>query len=449
MDNTTVGQMANASSGGRGRSGLGKLRAVYERTFGLNPMLWWLSTTVLVSLVWAAYFPLDVASYAQGQVIPSGQLKKIQHLEGGIIRKLNVTEGQRVKAGDVIAELEDVGADSDVTDISTRTANMEAKSLRLSASLARANGVNFPADMERNFPQITKDARSSFDSYREKYTAMVNTHQSKIAQRKSEIQEARERLAGLKSRSKMVADQVRISENMLKQALTNEYEHLTLKKEQAQIDSDLSSTMATERRVLQALEEANAAFAAFKYEEDVNLRKELQDTNTELYSLRERLRKPTDSQGRTQVRSPVDGSIMTIYFKNKGAVVAPGGVIATLVPEGDSLLIEAKLPISEIGYVKLGSIARLSITSGGSGFSTVPATVVHISPDAASDEKTGNTYYVVRLEPKEPVFKRGDDVYEMRPGVQVTAAILTGQRTVLTLLLEPLTGSSVRPLTER
>ena len=433
----------------KGRRIWSKLRALYGRTFALNPMLWWLSTTVLVSLLWAAVFPLDVASYAQGQVIPSGQLKKIQHLEGGIIRSLNVTEGQLVKAGDVIAELEDVGQDSDVTDLSTRTATMEAKSLRISASLAKAGSVKFDAEMEKEFPQITRDARSAFESYRDRYNAIMSTHVSKIAQRNAEIQEARERLAGLRNRSRMVADQVRISDNMLKQGLTNEYEHLTLKKEQAQIDSDLSSTIATERRVLQALEEANAAFAAFKYEEDVNLRKELQDTNTELYSLRERLRKPTDSQGRTQVRSPVDGSIMTIYFKNKGAVVAPGGVIATLVPEGDSLLIEAKLPISEVGFVKIGSVARLSVSAGGSGFSAVPAKVVHISPDAASDEKTGNTYYVVRLEPQTPVFRRGEDVYEMRPGVQVTAAILTGQRTVLTLLMEPLTGSSVRPLTER
>lgn len=426
-----------------------RLKAAYDRTFAVNPLLWWLSTTVLVCVIWAAVFPLDVASYAQGQVIPSGQLKRIQHLEGGIIRNLNVTEGQQVKAGDVIAELEDVAADSDVTDLSTRTAIMEAKSLRISASLGRAAAVKFPDEMERDFPQIVKDARSSFESYRDRYNAILSTHQSKIAQRNAEIQEARERLVGLRSRSKMVAEQVRISEGMLKQGLTNEYEHLTLKKEQAQIDSDLNSTIATERRVMTALEEANAALAAFRYEEDVTLRKDLQDTNVELYSLRERLRKPTDSQDRTLVRSPVDGSIMTIYFKNKGAVVSPGGTIATLVPEGDTFLIEAKLPISEIGYVSMGAPARLSITTGGSGFSTVPAKVVHISPDAAADEKTGNTYYVVRLEPKVPFFKRGDDIYAMRPGVQVTAAILTGKRTVLTLLLEPLTGSNIRPLTER
>jgi adhesin transport system membrane fusion protein len=130
------------------------------------------------------------------------------------------------------------------------------------------------------------------------------------------------------------------------------------------------------------------------------------------------------------------------------------------VPEGDALLIEAKLPISEIGYVMIGAPARLSIASGGSGFSTIPATVVHISPDSLSDEKTGApsqgggganvSYYIVRLEPKELAFRRGGaDSYALRPGVQIMAAIITGERSVLDLLLEPFIGSGIRPLTER
>ncbi len=429
--------------------GLGRPWAALGRFFGPNPLLWWISGTVLVFVVWASVFPLDVASYAQGQVIPSGQLKKIQHLEGGIIRTINVSEGQQVKAGQVIAELEAVAANSDVSDFSGRTASMEAKALRITASLARAPALQLPANLERGYPEIAKDARSSFASYRDRYNAILQTNTSKIAQRQAEIQEARERLAGLRNRSKMVAQQVKISEEMLKRSLTNEYEHLTLKKEQAQIDADLNSTVATEKRAMTALDEANAALAAFKYEEDVNLRKELQDTNLELTSLRERSKKPADSQDRTVVRSPVDGNVMTIFFKNKGAVVSPGGTLATLVPLGDTFLIEAKLPISEVGYVGMGAPARLSITSGGSGFSTVQAKVVHISPDAAADEKTGATYYVVRLAPEVPFFKRGSEVYEMRPGVQVTAAILTGQRSVLALLLEPLTGAQIHPLSER
>jgi adhesin transport system membrane fusion protein len=427
----------------------GKVRDFYTITYPKNPLLWAMSFSVFLFLFWAALFPLDVASYAQGQVIPAGQLKRIQHLEGGIIRQLNVIEGQQVNAGDVIAELEDVASDSDVTDLSIRSATMEMKSLRIYAQLQKASNFQPPKEIGTNYPEIAKDAKAAFEAYRDRYNAFLSTHQSKIAQKQSEIQEAKERLIGLNSRSKMVAEQVRISEEMLKRQLTNEYEHLTLRKEQAQIDADRNSTIATEKRTITALEEAKAALAVFRYEEDVALRKDLQDTNTELASLHERLRKPTDSQGRTQVRSPVAGSIMTLYFKNQGAVVAPGGTIATLVPEGESLLVEAKLPIAEVGYVQMNAPARLSIASGSSGFSTISAKVIHISPDAAVDEKTGASFYVVRLAPKEFAFRRGDDSYPLRPGVQITSAILTGHRSVLALLLEPFTGNSVRPLTER
>jgi adhesin transport system membrane fusion protein len=418
-------------------------------SFNRNPLLWVQVACVLIFLVWAMFFHLDVASYAQGQVIPAGQLKKIQHLEGGIIRSLNVVEGQQVKAGAVIAELENVAPDAEVGDLKSRAAGYEMKVARLTALLARSSALNLPKELATAYPEFARDAVSSFDSSRGRFAAMVQTNEAKISQRRTEIQEARERLIGLESRSRFIKDQVRISEDMLRQKLTNEYEHLQLKKEQAQIDSDRMSTIANERKATQALAEAVAALAAYRNEEDVNLRKELQESSSELASLRERLRKPNDSQERTVVRSPVAGSIMTLYFKNKGAVVAPGGVIATLVPEGEALQIEAKLPISEVGYVRLGSVARLSIASGGNGFSTISAEVVHISPDAAADEKGNNSFYIVRLQPKVMAFSRNGDLYPLRPGVQVTAAIISGERSVMGLLLDPFIGSGVHPLSER
>ena len=411
-------------------------------------LLWTMVAVVLGMLLWAAFSPLDVASYAQGQVIPAGQLKKIQHLEGGIIRNLNVVEGQVVKAGQVIAEIEDIASGSDAGDLRSRAGALEIKSMRINAQLSQ-QALRFPPELEKNFPDFCREARQAYESGRERYASIVKTNEAKIAQRQAEIQEAKERLAGLQSRSKIIADQVKISEALIKQKLSSDYDHLQLLKEQAQIDSDRDGTIATQRRAAEALEEARATLATFRREEEVNLRKELQDASTELASLRERLRKPSDSYERTLVRSPVAGSIMTLYFKNRGAVVSPGGVIATLVPEGEALLIEAKLPISEVGYVHLGERARLSVSASGSGFSTVDAKVVHVSPDSVADEKTGVSYYVVRLEPEEFAFHRGTDSYPLRPGVQVTAAIITGQRSVLALLLDPFQFSGVKPLTER
>lgn len=427
------------------------LGAALRASFARRPLLWLLSGAVFTFIIWAGFFKLDVASYAQGQVIPAGQLKRIQHLEGGIIRNLAVTEGQHVKAGDVIAELEDVAPDADAGDLKSRVAGFEIKVARLTAQLSHTSNFKVSDELAKAYPVFANEAMFAFDSYRKRYDAMIQTNESKISQRRSEIQEAKERLVGLASRSKFIKEQLQISESLLAQKLTNDYEHLQLKKEQAQIESDKASTIVNERKAAQAMEEAMATLTAFRNEEDVNLRKELQDANTELASLRERLKKPSDSQERTVVRSPVAGSIMTLYFKNKGAVVSPGGTIATLVPDGDALLIEAKLPISEVGYVKMGAPARLSIASGGNGFSSISADVVHISPDAVADEKekSSNSYYVVRLQPKELSFRRGEDRYPLRPGVQVTSAILTGERSVLALLLEPFLGSGVHPLSER
>jgi adhesin transport system membrane fusion protein len=404
---------------------------------------------VIVFLAWAWWFPLDVASYAQGQVTPEGQMKRVQHLEGGIIREIRVAEGQKVEAGAVIAELEDVAVGSDVGDLRSRIASLDLKTRRINASLAKADGFVPPPALERAYPLVAAEAKSAFAAHRDRYKAMVQNHESRIAQRRAEIEEAVQRLNGLKSRSRFVAEQVEISAAMLRQKLTHEYEHLQLKKEQAQIDADRDSTTATLERARTSLTEATSALAAFRSDEEVNLRKELLEATTELNSLNERMKKPTDSRERTVVRAPVAGTVMTVFFKSKGGVVSPGGVIATLVPEGEALMVEARLPISEIGYVKIGSPARLSVAAGGSGFSSIDADVVHISPDAALDEKTGMGYYVVRLAPKELAFHRGADSYPLRPGVQVMAAILTGQRSVLALLLEPFMGSGIKPLTER
>lgn len=413
-----------------------------------SPLLWLQVGCVFSFVAWAGVFELDVASHAEGQITPAGQLKRVQHLEGGIVRNIKVGEGQRVQQGEVIAELENVSSNADMGEMQSRAASLEAKVLRLNATLARAGSLGLPAELEKSSPAVAADARSAFAAYRERYSAVVRTHESKIAQRRAEIDEAKERLTGLQSRSKLIAEQVRISEQMLKQKLTNEYDHLQLRKEQAAIDAERDSTLASQARMVTSRDEAVAALAAFRSEEDVTLRRELLEANTELSALKERLRKPSDSFERTVVRAPVAGNVMSLMIKNSGAVIAPGGVIATIVPENESLLAEVRLPIADVGFVRIGAPARLTLSGGSGGFSTIDAEVTHVSPDAAVDEKTNQGYYVVRLKPAKFAFERGGHAYPLKPGVRVMATILTGSRTVLATLTDTFFGNGVKPLSE-
>jgi adhesin transport system membrane fusion protein len=145
---------------------------------------------------------------------------------------------------------------------------------------------------------------------------------------------------------------------MLRQKLTDDYEHLQLRKEQAAIDADRDTTVATQQCLATAREEAAAALATFRTEEDVALRRELLDASTELPALRERLRKPSDSVERMAVRAPVAGVVMSLLVKNSGAVVAPGGVIATLVPEDETLLAEVRVDLTTQGATRDARQAR-------------------------------------------------------------------------------------------
>jgi adhesin transport system membrane fusion protein len=413
-----------------------------------SPLLWLQVGCVASFLLWSSVFELDVASHAEGQITPAGQLKKVQHLEGGIVHAIRVGEGQRVKQGDVIAELEGVSSNADLGEMQSRAASLEAKVLRINASLAHAGNLSLPAALEKSSPSVASDARSAFAAYRERYGAVVRTHESKIAQRRAEIEEAKERLAGLQSRSKLIAEQVRISEQMLKQKLTNDYDHLQLRKEQAAIDAERDSTLASQARMGTARDEAVAALAAFRSEEDVTLRRELLEANTDLGALKERLRKPSDSVERAVVRAPVAGTVMSLTIKNSGAVIAPGGVIATIVPEDESLLAELKLPIADVGFVRVGAPARITLAGGSGGFSTIDAEVTHVSPDAAVDEKTNQGYYVVRVKPQKLAFERGGHAYPLKPGVRVMATISTGSRTVLATLTDSFFSNGFKPLSE-
>jgi adhesin transport system membrane fusion protein len=413
-----------------------------------SPLLWLQVGCVAAFLVWAAMFDLDVASHADGQVIPAGQIKRVQHLEGGIVRAIKVAEGQRVRQGEVIAELEGVASTADLGELRSRAASLEGKTLRLNAILAKANSLALPAELQKSQPSVAADARSAFMAYRERYSAVLRTHESKIAQREAEIREAHERLLGLQSRSRLIAEQVRISEQMLSQKLTNEYEHLQLRKEQAAIDADRDSTLAAQQRLATAREESIAALAAFRSEEDVLLRRELLESSTELGALRERLRKPSDSVERMAVRAPVAGTVMSLLVKNSGAVVAPGGVVATLVPEDETLVAEVRLPIADVGFVREGAPARVNLAGGSGGFSTIDAKVQQISPDAAMDEKTGSGFYVVRLKLEQFAFQRGSHAYPLRPGVRVMATISTGSRSVLLTLTDSFFGNGMKPLSE-
>ena len=149
------------------------------------------------------------------------------------------------------------------------------------------------------------------------------------------------------------------------------------------------------------------------------------------------------------MRSPVDGTIKTLYVVTVGGVIRPGDTIVDIVPAGDRLIIEAKLPTQDIGYVALGQAAIIKLASSDAmRFGGLKGNVVNISPDTLLTPE-GMPYYKVRIETESDHFQRGQLRYNLFPGMQVVASIQTGKRTVLQYILDPLRGAMSDALQER
>lgn len=165
--------------------------------------------------------------------------------------------------------------------------------------------------------------------------------------------------------------------------------------------------------------------------------------------LTQRMQKFKDSLQRTVVRSPVDGTIKSLYVFTVGGVLRPGDPIADIVPAGDRLIIEAKLPTSDIGYIEEGQTAVIKLASADAmRFGGLDGNVINISPDTLVTPD-GMPFYKVRIETEDDHFQRGSQKYNLFPGMQVMANIQTGQRTVLEYVLAPLLNSMDDAMQER
>ncbi|MBF0339815.1 MAG: HlyD family type I secretion periplasmic adaptor subunit [Magnetococcales bacterium] len=405
--------------------------------------------TIVLLVIWAAVFELDIAAQAPGEVAPLGQVKRIQHLEGGIVREIFVREGETVTLGQPLVELESTTPEADLRELRTRIAILTFTKLRLEAQLTRAGEIPVPAELAKAYPEQVAGVRALFTAQKERLTNALETQKLRIAQRRAELAEAQARIDNLQSRHRLVSAQMAIKEKLLQKGLANEYESLELRKEDQTINGSLQESRSALERIAATLKQEEFSLTALTLSEEEAIRKELVATQKELAEFSERILKYQDSRARTTIRSPIDGIVMTLYTVTRGGVIAPGGTILSLVPSGDRLVIEARLPVGEVGFVHPGQSARLQLAGAGSrGFAPMTGSVVHISPDSLNEPQK-DPYYLVRITPEQEAFVQGSHRYPLTPGVRVQAAILTGRRSVLATILDPFLVGFRNTLTER
>jgi len=407
------------------------------------------SAIFILMFIWAFFSPLDVSSVCEGEIIPAGQVKKVQHLEGGIIQEILVREGEIVKKDQPLVTMQGASNQADTKELEARIGGLKIRVLRLDALLKNASALVIPKALADAYPEQAQIAYGLFRSHRDKISVASQGQGHKVVHRQGELSENDSRIQQITAHRAVLMEQVVMNDRLRKEGLSSEYERLELKKQLSVVDGQLIEAKSAVTRLQAQIAEEQSAQVSVNVNDRDDLKKDLDDSSRQIDELTERLTKFSDASQRTTVRAPLDGVIMAMNVRARGEVLSPGGVVLSLVPSDEHMLAEVKLPVSEVGFVKVGQLARLQLSADVSrGFTPISGHVVFISPDAVTQESKP-PYFMVRILTDKVAFERGNISYRLTPGVPISGAIVTGHRTVLMYILDPLLGGLNFALNER
>jgi adhesin transport system membrane fusion protein len=400
-------------------------------------LAWLVMAVVSAFFLWAGFAQLDEVSSASGEVIPSAKVKVVQHLEGGIIEELEVTEGAAVKQGQVLLQLALGGARASREELQVQLDALVLTRERLKAEMADAAPA-FPQDVAARRPELVLAESATLDARKAEMHGRLGVARQKVTQRELEIKELEARQRGVEANLRLGRERLRLSGELLKSGLTPRMEHLEIQREIESLTGESKVLEQTVPRAKAALAESRA----FLEEEREGFRRraveELSKTELQLARVQESLTEASDRVRRTEIRSPIDGIVKNMRFHTIGGVVRPGEPIMEIVPVGDKLVIEARLSPVDRGYVQTGQKAVVKIsTYDFVRYGGLDGVVERIAADTNTDTSTGQPYYVVIVRTEKTFLGDRAGEFPITPGMQATVDIHTGSRSVLNYLVKP------------
>lgn len=387
--------------------------------------------------IWAAVGTLDVTTTAAGEVAPASRVKVIQHLEGGIVAEILVREGEPVAKGQPLFRLDPTRAQSDTEELGRRLLSLQVDIVRQTAETRNAAPPVFGEALRQAVPELVQAAHDLFESRRIRLAHELRSQALQVTQKEQELEETRIRLRNNRRALEIVTSQVTISENLVSKELSNRMSHLDLQRQQQALRTLVDGDQGALPRLDAALQEAKERLAWIDGNAVEQARRELAAARQQFDELSQRILKFRNAEERTLLHAPVDGIVKSVSVTTEGGVVQPGQVLAEIVPGGDSLVVEARLPIQDIGYVQAGQPVRIVLNSSdANAFHPIAGTVERVSPDATVTND-GHSFYRVRILPDQTAFDGPQHRYRLYPGMQVLCSIRIGQRTPLDYLLSP------------
>ncbi|MBC8337563.1 MAG: HlyD family type I secretion periplasmic adaptor subunit [Rhodospirillales bacterium] len=393
---------------------------------------------IMLSLLvtWAFFAELDEVAVSIGEVVPQGKVRVIQHLEGGIVERLFVTEGDTVKAGDTLIQLDQSSTGTNKEELSVR---LDSQHLVRSRLLAEAEGKKlvFPPEIAAKRPTLAASQRQAFDARARELVSTLNVLKEQVKQRELEVQELTARQKAVNRNYKLARERLKMSASLLTEGLTAKMTHLELEAEVESLDGEMQSLKPSIPKVRAAVEEAKQRLREAQIRFRREAREELGKTEQEIARIREVLIRATEQGFRAEIKSPVSGVVKNLRFNTIGGVIKPGEPILEIVPTGENLVVQSRLNPTDRGYVSEGQKATVKIsTYDFARYGGLEGTVIQVAPDTSMDEN-GQPYFRVVVQTSKNYLGREEGSLPIVPGMQATVDIHTGKKSVMDYLIKP------------
>jgi HlyD family type I secretion membrane fusion protein len=405
-------------------------------------------------LGWAALAPLDSALLAPGVIVVESHRKAIQHLEGGIVRRILVADGQDVVAGQSLIRLDDTQARASLDLLNGQRDALTAQEARLIAERDGQEGIAFPAALlaQAADPKVAEALRgeeSAFQARRQTLAKQVEI----LGQRSDENQTI---IAGIKTQQEALSRQIRLLNQeaasvqaLYSKGLATLPRLLALQRQVAEAEGQRGQLAEKINEVRLSSGENQLQIVNLHNQQRSDVAKELRDVQTRRFDLIDRIGAARDVLARLNVTAPVAGKIVGLSVHSRGAVVRPGDTLMEIVPRKDALEVEARVRPEDADAVQVGMTARVNFSAYRQRrLPIIAGTVNNISADRLIDPRTGQAYFAAEVTVDRGALKNYEGARIM-PGLPVDVAISTGSRTALEYFLEPVTDVFRRGMRER
>jgi HlyD family secretion protein len=404
--------------------------------------------------VWAATTEIAGAVVAPAVVVVETNVKTVQHATGGIVGEIKVKNGSHVKAGDLLIRLDETLTRVNLQMITQQLDQFTAQQARLEAERDDADSITVPRHLSarstiEEIGQMLRGEESLFRTRRQSITGQKSQLLERSQQLEQEAQGIEAQISAKRREIKLITDELEGLADLEAKQLVTKTKIAALRREKARLEGELGQFVAAAAQTQGRKTEISLQIVRLDQDMKTEVVKELRETQSKIAELSERKIAAEDQLRRIEIRAPQTGIVHQLAVFTVGGVVSPGEPIMLIVPEGDRLLVEARVAPKDIDQLYIGQFTRIRFAAFDQ--QTTPQVnggVTGISADLSRDQTTGETYFTVRINiPDEELAKLGSN--RLQPGIPADVQIKTQDRTALSYLMKPLADQIDKAFRER